>query len=193
MTDIALAELLATVPPGHRPLPWSWEDEERDIRSRLCLCCGEPGHHQETVEAHVADHGLTEGVCIGDDGRLHDGHHRVIAASALGIELVPLETRAESDARWLRDHGTFVWELRRFGDVHAGEEWAHVQNFRQAAREFVAGENDKWRAFETGDLATIHHALRMLAKFPFDEDERAISLADEAWAENCRRVLVEMQ
>ena len=138
--DIALADLLTTVPPGHRKEPWTWEDEERDIWSRLCLCCGQPGHYQETVEAHIAEHGLTEGVCIGEDGRLHDGHHRVIAAKTLRIERVPLEAKDQADSRWRRDHGSFLWELRRFGDVHPGEAWAYVQQFRQAARAFVAWE-----------------------------------------------------
>lgn len=137
---IRLSDLLATVPPGHRTEPWTWADEERDIRSRLCLCCGQPGHHQEMIEARIAADGITEGVTIGDDGRLHDGHHRVVAAKALGIEFVPVSTRAEADGRWLRDHGSYIWELRRFGDVHAGSEWDHVQSFRQAARDFVAWE-----------------------------------------------------
>lgn len=138
--DVALADLLATVPPGHREEPWSWEDEERDIWIRLCLCCGQPGHYQATVEAWIAAGGLIEGVCIGADGRLHDGHHRVVAAKALGVDRVPLETKAEADARWIRDHGSCGWELRQFGDVHPGEAWSYVQNFRQAARDFVARE-----------------------------------------------------
>lgn len=137
--DIALADLLTTVPPGHREGPWSWEDEERDIASRLCLCCGRVGHYQETVEARIAEYGLTEGVCI-EDGRLHDGHHRVIAALHLGLERIPLETRAEADSRWQIDHGGTTWELRQFGDVHPGEAWAYVQNVRQQARDFVARE-----------------------------------------------------
>lgn len=138
--SISLADLLATVPPGHRDEPWTWGDEERDIALRLCLCCGKVGHHQETVETRIAVEGLTEGVCIGGDGRLHDGHHRVIAALHLGIERIPLETKAEADSRWKRDHGGTVWELRQFGDVHPGEAWTYVQNFRQQAREFVARE-----------------------------------------------------
>lgn len=136
-TDISLAELLATIPPGHRAGPWSWADEERDIRNRLCLCCGRVGHHQATVEARVSEHGI-EPVCIGEDGRLHDGHHRVVAAIVLGIERIPLQTRAEADTRWQSDHGSYVWELRQFGDVHAGAEWEHVQRFRQAALEFTS-------------------------------------------------------
>ena len=138
---MALADLLATVPPGWRQEPWSWDDEERDVRSRLCLCCGKPGHHQDTVEAFVAANGLTEGVCIGADGKLHDGHHRVIAAMTLGIERVPLESREEADARWNRDHGTtHIWELRRFGDSPPGTHWDWVQKVRQEARDFVAWE-----------------------------------------------------
>ena len=137
MTEMNTSTLLATIPPGHRPEPWTWDDEERDIRSRLCLCCGRQGHHQEEIERRMREHGFMDGVCVGDDGRLHDGHHRVVAAKALGIRMVPIETREECDARWIRDHGSYVWELRRFGDVHAGAEWDHVQNFRRAAIAFA--------------------------------------------------------
>lgn len=139
--SIALADLLATVPPGWHTEPWSWEDEERDIRARLCLCCGQPGHHQELVEKRVATNGLTEGVCIGNDGRLHDGHHRVVAAIVLGIEQIPLETREQADVHWARDHGTHIWELRRFGDVPPGEHWDWIQKIRQEVRDFVTWEN----------------------------------------------------
>lgn len=141
--DIALADLLATVPPGWHDEGWTWEDEERDIRSRLCLCCGLIGHHQEMIEARIREHGLTEGVCIGDDGRLHDGHHRVVAANALGIERIPLETRAECDARWVRDHGPVRWELRRFGDSRPDGHWDWIQMVRQEARDFVAWEQSR--------------------------------------------------
>jgi hypothetical protein len=150
--SMALDELLATVPPGHREEPWTWDDEERDIAIRLCLCCGDAGHYQKTVEARIAEHGLTEGVCIGEDGRLHDGHHRVIAALHLDIEEVPLEAKHEADSRWQIDHGGTMWELRQFGDVHPGEAWAYVQNVRQQAREFVARETsrtpDPWPVIE---------------------------------------------
>lgn len=36
------------------------------------------------------------------------------------------------------------------------------------------------------DLSTVHHALRMLAKFQSEKDE-ATRLADAAWAVNCER------
>jgi len=119
---------------------WTWEDEERDTRARLCLCCGKPGHHQEVIEALVARDGLIRGVCIADDGKLHDGHHRIIAAKRLGIAEIPLETRAEADARWEQGHGTHIWELRRFGDIPPGKHWDWIQMIRQEARNFVKWE-----------------------------------------------------
>lgn len=36
------------------------------------------------------------------------------------------------------------------------------------------------------DLSTVHHALRILAKFPTEKDE-ATRLADDAWAVVCER------
>lgn len=97
-----LADLLANVPPGgsHN----TWDAEERDVRQRICLCCGKPGHYQEVLEAVFKVHGLTEAVCIGTDGRLQDGHHRVIAARRLGLKRVLLESPKAARARWERDH-----------------------------------------------------------------------------------------
>ena len=40
---------------------------------------------------------------------------------------------------------------------------------------------------ESRDLHTVHHALRMLAKFP-SEHEEATRLADVAWAVHCERL-----
>lgn len=115
-----LEELLANYLPGHRDVAWTWEDEERDITMRVCLCCGRRGHYQQQLEAYVEERGLEAmGVCLGGAGYLWDGHHRVIAAKHLGISDVPLESRADADTRWVRDHGARSWEERLFGDVAA--------------------------------------------------------------------------
>ena len=112
-----LAELLQKHLPGHRKGAWSWDDEERDIATRECLCCGQPGHYQEQLEVYIAEHGLEGlGVCVGEDGRLWDGHHRVVAAKHLGIAVISLESRTAADARWVRDHGEQSWEERLVGD-----------------------------------------------------------------------------
>lgn len=110
---IALDRLLAEYVPGSEDQPWTWDDEERLILSSPCLCQGvendEPvcqilGHHQLELEAHLREHGLTQGVCLGDDGRVWDGHHRIVAARRLGIQLIPLESPLEAEERFRRDH-----------------------------------------------------------------------------------------
>ena len=114
---MSLVELLATTRPGHRDAPWSWDDEERDIATRVCLCCDRRGHYQKQMEAYIAEHGLGGmGVCL-EGSVVWDGHHRIIASKHLGISVVPLESREDADARWVQDHGTRSWEGRLFGDV----------------------------------------------------------------------------
>lgn len=81
---------------------WDWDDEERDLLAFRCLCattdpqvefieCPTPGHYQLRLEAHLAEHGITEPVLLGSDGRVWDGHHRIVAARRLGIEVIPVE------------------------------------------------------------------------------------------------------
>lgn len=110
-------DLSAVFPTRSRDLPWSWEDEEANTFTRQCLCCGTPGHYQHMLEAYIADHGVEEmGIVISQDGRLEDGHHRVVAARRLGITRLPTETSDDAQARWIRDHGYVDWEHRKFGD-----------------------------------------------------------------------------
>ncbi len=113
---ILLLDLLQSYSPrSYGPL-LTWEDEERNILARACLCCGHVGHYQHQLEAHLQATGLTQGVCLGDDGFVWDGHHRIVAARRLDIMRIPLESRDEADARWLRDHGPISWEERIVGD-----------------------------------------------------------------------------
>ena len=110
-----LSELLDAYRPGGDME--TWEDAERVVSEAICLCCGQPGHYQQMLEAHIAEHGLTEGIYVGEDGRLRDGHHRITAARRLGIEMIPLESKEDAGARWVRDHGYVDWRHRRVGDV----------------------------------------------------------------------------
>lgn len=121
LTTIPLADLLEHYTPGSG---LTWEQEEADILARVCICCGQPGHYQQQLEAHLAEHGLDQGVCLGNDGRVWDGHHRITAARRLGINTIPLESGEEAGARWLRDHGRVDWHGRKKGDRSAWEhEW----------------------------------------------------------------------
>lgn len=117
--SMSLTEILARWVPSSMPQPWSWDDEESAIFERICLCCGEVGHHQRKLEAFIIEHGLTQGVCLGECGHVFDGHHRIVAARRLGIEVVPLESREASGERWVRDYGPVSWENRTTGDMPA--------------------------------------------------------------------------
>lgn len=121
-----LDQVLADFRPISHPPPWSWDDEDRDIRARPCACCGVPGHHQEKLETYFAKNGLREGVVLAEDGWVLDGHHRIVAARHLGLQLVPLESVEDSKARWLRDYGPVSWQERRTGDF-SPEEWGYLQ------------------------------------------------------------------
>lgn len=43
----------------------------------------------------IAKNGVQEPVSLGDDGRVWDGHHRILACKILGLRLVPV--RFEGD------------------------------------------------------------------------------------------------
>lgn len=100
---------------NYAPHEGTWNDVECDILSRECMCCGTLGHYQKQLEDYLTENGLNEGVCVGD-GKVWDGHHRIVGARRLGINRIPLESRADADARWLRDHGPIRWEDRKRGD-----------------------------------------------------------------------------
>lgn len=85
-----LADLVRDYTPGDE---WSWDEEERDILSHVCVCCGQPGHYQLALEDHLRAAGqIDQGVCLGSDGRIWDGHHRIVAARRLGFAHIPIET-----------------------------------------------------------------------------------------------------
>ena len=46
---------------------------------------------------------------------------------------------------------------------------------------------DRWCAFDRVELSLLHHALRMLAKYP-SEREAATKLADEVWNVHLERL-----
>ncbi len=135
---IPLAQLLADYVPYPDRASWTWADEEADILARLCICCGQPGHYQRQLEAHLSEHGLTEGVYVGEDAI--DGHHRIVAARRLGIEVVPLESGAEARQRWIRDHGHVDFAQRKFGDRLP---WEHEWRERAARGDFGPDEQAK--------------------------------------------------
>jgi hypothetical protein len=78
LTDVPLTWLLDTIAVGSHD--WTWDDETADLIR----------HDRRTLDdliGHITDFGEIPGaVVIGPDGRLHDGHHRVVAAQLAGLE-----------------------------------------------------------------------------------------------------------
>lgn len=110
MSSINLAELLATYRPGSHGDDWTWDDEAADLVSAECYCtsvghpseladsvtvvsepCGQPGHYQLMLERHLSAAGrIEQPIHLGPDGRVWDGHHRIVAAMRLGFDQLPV-------------------------------------------------------------------------------------------------------
>lgn len=79
--------------------PWTWADEIVDIQTRECACCGEQGHYQRQVKEKLEAEGVwweCATILLGYDGRVWDGHHRIIAALDLDRE-IPVELVKKED------------------------------------------------------------------------------------------------
>lgn len=99
---ISMQELLLEFMPGSHGPGWTWADEMRDLLSVPCLCasvppdtsveCETPGHYQLMLEDRLRALGrVDQPICLGTDGRVWDGHHRVVAAMRLHFDGVPVE------------------------------------------------------------------------------------------------------
>lgn len=104
--EMTLSEILAGWVPGSEDQPWTWDDEERSLFSHACPTelaradgievdpCDDPtpGCYQRKLEAHLREVGrIDQPVCLGPDGRVWDGHHRIVAARRLGFTTIPVE------------------------------------------------------------------------------------------------------
>lgn len=96
---MALSELISSWRPGSHDtadgpeganLAWTWADEAHDLFTRT---------HEyqakivERVHREGIDYGHSYGatILLGNDGRVWDGHHRIVAGLALGIEQATVE------------------------------------------------------------------------------------------------------
>lgn len=86
-----LDELMRDYTPGSRR---SWAEEAIDLYSRECLCHhpGERGCYQRELASSLWREGrIAQPVCLGSDGRVWDGNHRIVAAWMLGYDEIPIE------------------------------------------------------------------------------------------------------
>lgn len=73
------SEIMNRWRPGSYDPPWTWLDEMRDLA----------GPEQDLLTEYVRANGVPGRVYLGNDGRVWDGHHRLIAAYQAGDLDVP--------------------------------------------------------------------------------------------------------
>ena len=74
-TKYPLFYILENWVPGSYKQPWSWDDEEEDIRVKM-----RQDSYQNELEEFIRGNGVPHTICLGTDGRIWDGHHRLCAA-----------------------------------------------------------------------------------------------------------------
>lgn len=60
---------------------WTWQEEYDDLIDE---------YKQQELIQRIAAEGIQKPVLLGDDGRVWDGHHRIVAAMHIGIDEVPV-------------------------------------------------------------------------------------------------------
>jgi hypothetical protein len=88
--EMSPAEIMASYRPGSEDPPWTWDDERQSLFEEECKCCGSVGTYQKRVIQRLQGGWFGDPIKLGDDGRLWDGHHRLLAAHALRMEKVPV-------------------------------------------------------------------------------------------------------
>lgn len=71
--------LLGVYKPGSCGSGWLWEDEYGHLISGI-----------GNLVDDIRENGIREPILLGDDGRVWDGHHRVVAAMEIGLYSVPV-------------------------------------------------------------------------------------------------------
>lgn len=70
--------------PGSRGSDWTWNDEFHDLMTN------DREYMLDLIE-DIKANGIQKPVLLGDDRRVWDGHHRVVAALAIGMKQIPIE------------------------------------------------------------------------------------------------------
>ena len=91
LTELPPSEIMERWRPGSYDPPWNWDDERQSLFEEECKCCGAVGTYQKRIIQKMQDGWFGEPIKLGDDGRLWDGHHRLLAAHALRVEKVPVQ------------------------------------------------------------------------------------------------------
>ena len=89
-----MSHLLDNWRPGSGDWNWFWE--QLDLRARVCVC-GAQGHYQKQIKSRMDEYGAwwmtldeLEWPILGSDGRVWEGHHRIVGAIELGWKAIPV-------------------------------------------------------------------------------------------------------
>lgn len=104
--ELPLTYIMANWRPGHADR--TWDEEEAELRSRICCCCDQPGHYQDILEAKMVAEGgpwweELQAPVLSSGGKVWDGHHRIIGARRLGWETLLVVALGRKDL--MRDAG----------------------------------------------------------------------------------------
>lgn len=96
---LSAEEIMEHWAPGSYGPEWTWGDEEAELNARGEL---------DVLADQVCVNGFTEPVLLGDDGRVWDGHHRILVGHMMAIP-VPF-TLGTTVPGWTHGHREFVEE-----------------------------------------------------------------------------------
>lgn len=85
-----LYELINNYRPGSND--WDWTSEYLDLISRDWAKI-------DSLMVSISEEGIKTPVLLGPDGRVWDGHHRIVAALCLGITEIPVEYGKETPVK----------------------------------------------------------------------------------------------
>lgn len=85
MIEMALSDVLSGWRPGSMGNEWTWQQEHDDVWFHPGMA-----RHTDVLATSIQENGIREPVVLGTDGRVWDGHHRIVIAMRLGIEKVPV-------------------------------------------------------------------------------------------------------
>lgn len=92
MRVMSLYHLMENWRPGSEDEPWNWENEYNTLLYS-------PDHYARTnhLIKEIQENGIYDPVLLGHDGRVWDGHHRIVVACLLGYTHIPVDVVGEEE------------------------------------------------------------------------------------------------
>lgn len=81
MREVPIKDLIKVFQPGSGDEEWSWSEELKALSRTLWF--------HELVD-DIREKGVKEPVLLGADGRVWDGHHRILAGWYAGKSIIPV-------------------------------------------------------------------------------------------------------